>query len=315
MSLTDSRGKLLEQTVALLERGIAPEARIEIDVWLPELATGTDRQCDVVIRQGVPPREKLTIVEVQDRNSKVDINTFQGWCAKRDALGANELICVSVAGFPSSIDKSASQQGGRVRLMTLVTGKEKPDFIKNAGFYWDMDVLEFYDVAVEFNRQQPPANLTTDTCAWRIDSCAVPVSLTQIIELRKKNNELTSLTRTELGDGRYSLNYRLFFKPPLVLFDGSSSTESVVVTEQHKRAAITLKADVRAYEQTNFKGALAWVVYADAEYEGGTVFIRMIAVPSGPGVRIVHADIPRKLPGMTVLPGPMYWVLANPKKD
>jgi hypothetical protein len=112
--------RLIEEVVALLEQSLDPSARVEHNVELPELGTDLLRQCDVVIRSGVLPRETLTIVEVQDRTRKPDINTFHGWCEKMTLLGAHRLICVSARGYPASIIQDvALRRGPKVLLLTL----------------------------------------------------------------------------------------------------------------------------------------------------------------------------------------------------
>lgn len=109
-----------EELVAAIEHSLAPDARVEHNVFLPVLGQSRARQCDVVLRVGQPPREQVFIIEVQKRNAKPDINTFGGWLRKMDEVGANGLICVSEAGFPRSIiDDVAMRVGPKVKLMTL----------------------------------------------------------------------------------------------------------------------------------------------------------------------------------------------------
>lgn len=110
-----------EELVKLIEKVISPSSHIERDVKLPNLKSkiGAKRQCDVVIRTGKPPRETISIVEVQKRGIKVDINTFGGWCVKMRDVGAQHLICVSEKGFPKSIIEEAQLMGPTIRLLTL----------------------------------------------------------------------------------------------------------------------------------------------------------------------------------------------------
>lgn len=118
--------KFTEYLVQLIEKSIDPDSTVEHNVFLPDLtsSTGTTRQCDIIIRKGVPSRETITLVEVQDRDSKVDLNTFQGWVTKMRDVGAQHLICVSRAGFPESIKEKAKQSGKTIQLVTL----SKADF-------------------------------------------------------------------------------------------------------------------------------------------------------------------------------------------
>lgn len=114
-------GKEFEHLVRLIEQSISPNSVVEHDVYLPVIGSesGRKRQCDVVIRSGKKPRETITIVEVQDRTSKPDINTFGGWLKKLEEVGAQHLICVSLHDFPKSIKEKAVGLGNTVRLITL----------------------------------------------------------------------------------------------------------------------------------------------------------------------------------------------------
>lgn len=116
-----SDGKELEKLVALIEESVAPGSTVLHDVQMPVLASriGATRQCDVVITTGQKPRETITIVEVQDRNRRVDRNTFGGWVGKMHEIGAQHLICVSRKEFPESIKEQARHSGTAIRLMTL----------------------------------------------------------------------------------------------------------------------------------------------------------------------------------------------------
>lgn len=66
-------GKQLEQLVHLIEKSIEPNAQVEHNVQMPILNSriGATTQCDIVIRTGTPPRQTITLVEVQDRGSQV----------------------------------------------------------------------------------------------------------------------------------------------------------------------------------------------------------------------------------------------------
>jgi hypothetical protein len=114
-------GKELEQLIHLISKSIEPGASIEHNVFLPVLNSPSNRkrQCDVVIRSGPKHRKTLTIIEIQDRTSKVDINTFNGWLSKLEEVGAQHLICVSRLEFPESIKEKALLSGHKVKLITL----------------------------------------------------------------------------------------------------------------------------------------------------------------------------------------------------
>lgn len=113
--------KDVERLVRALEQSVSPDAKVEHNVFLPQVGstTGAKSQCDIVIREGSSARPFLTIVEVQSRKSKVDINEFLGWLGKRDLVGAQRLICVSRRGFSSTIKELAAKEGGGVALIQL----------------------------------------------------------------------------------------------------------------------------------------------------------------------------------------------------
>lgn len=117
---SEPQWKTVEKVVALLEKSLAPEARVRHNVKLPCLTTGHEEQCDVVIEVGKEPRVTRTIVEVQNRNERVKANDFRGWCQKMRDVGANCLICVSAQPFPQSIkEKVVKEFGPRVLLVRL----------------------------------------------------------------------------------------------------------------------------------------------------------------------------------------------------
>ena len=114
--------KHAQRIVAILEKSLSPNAKVQHDVWLPVIGMKElRRQCDVVITYGEQPRDFLSIVEVQKRNSKPDINTFDGWVTKMNDVGAQQLICVSAKGYPKSIINKVNERLGkrRVCLLTL----------------------------------------------------------------------------------------------------------------------------------------------------------------------------------------------------
>jgi len=113
--------KTREKVVTIIERHLDQSAKVCLDVNLPVLKSesGRTRQCDVVIVVGEEPRQTISIVEVQKRGSRPAINDFEGWVVKMQQVGAQHLICVSEAGFPTSIEERADELGPTVRLITL----------------------------------------------------------------------------------------------------------------------------------------------------------------------------------------------------
>lgn len=139
------KGTDLELVVAAIEKGLDKSSTVRHDQNLPVLTStqGRTRQCDIVIYSGSKRRPIVTIVEVQDRNSKVDIGTFSNWLAKLDEVGANQLICVSRHKFPDSVLEKTKQNGSRVLLVEVASGipDELPvDFIQ---FYYTYRNIKF----------------------------------------------------------------------------------------------------------------------------------------------------------------------------
>lgn len=114
------KGSEKEQVVALLESRINPNAKIETNIHLPDLANpGHKRECDVVIYEEINKRIITTIVEVQDRRSKVSIGEYTNFYQKFRDVGANRLIIVSKKEFPLSVIDKAKIHGPAVQLINL----------------------------------------------------------------------------------------------------------------------------------------------------------------------------------------------------
>ena len=120
--MTDKQDwKTQEKVVTIIERHLGQGAKVRRNVHLPVLESkiGRTRQCDIVIEEGTEPRQTISIVEVQKRGKKPEINEFGGWVKKMREVGAQHLICVSELGFPRSIKEEADLIGPTVRLLTL----------------------------------------------------------------------------------------------------------------------------------------------------------------------------------------------------
>lgn len=145
------KGQYYEELVELIEKSINPNSTVERDIKLPIVnsTSGATSQCDIVITEGKPPREIITIVEVQNRNRKPDANTFRGWVSKLDKVGAQRLICVSKMGFTKTVEEEARNMRGKVMLIQLskITEDQIPlDFIKTYAIYQEF-TLEKFDYA------------------------------------------------------------------------------------------------------------------------------------------------------------------------
>lgn len=143
--MTDPKWKFIEKVVTIIERYIAPTAKVRRNVFLPVLKNKTrrPRQCDIVIEDGKAPRQTISIVEVQDQGTKPEIGEFHGWIKKMQEVGAQHLICVSELGFPDSIQKEADEIGPTVRLLTLKK-LEKGEWPLPPTFFSDtIDVVQY----------------------------------------------------------------------------------------------------------------------------------------------------------------------------
>lgn len=110
-----------EKIIAAFERRISYDSEIIHNVILPDLTGDSNgRQCDIIIKSGKHPRESLTIVEVQDRKSQLDITTFDGFVTKMRSVGAQHLIVVSKQEFPISVKNRAQRLGPTVRLIKFM---------------------------------------------------------------------------------------------------------------------------------------------------------------------------------------------------
>ena len=118
--IEDSGWETREKVIAIIERHLSQDAKIERDVRLPVLYSLSDkRQCDIVISDGEEPRQTISIVEVQKRRTKPSVADFDGWYQKMRDVGAQHLICVSEKGFPKSVDNKVDRIGPTVRLLTF----------------------------------------------------------------------------------------------------------------------------------------------------------------------------------------------------
>jgi hypothetical protein len=93
-----SNGKNFESLIELIERSVSVGSKVERDIRLPVVSskTGRSAQCDLVIWSGDGARKTLSIVEVQDRNSRVKPNEFRGWLKKLEDVGVTAPdMCVA----------------------------------------------------------------------------------------------------------------------------------------------------------------------------------------------------------------------------
>ncbi len=280
-------GDDLEKIVEIIERSIFPTAKIEQNVFLPILTSveGHTAQCDIVIRNGNPPRETLTLVEVQDRNSKVDINTFRGWLGKIDDVGAQHLVCVSRKEFPSSIKEKVSQQGSKIFLVTLkeLSPERIPlEFIRFIFQYRHLDIKAIKNLRpfvapgqIEKLGLKPMAHNLYDK-AWSLDGRNM-ISLIDICKGKINPEESTSGASGYI-EGVDSLSFNLIDSEELFYVHNGEFVRIGLECEfewgfEYAKTPMS----VASYEQDKH-GALAWLFEVTHNSKNGSVSVKLPVV-------------------------------------
>ena len=282
----------IEKLVHLIEKSISPDSKVEHNVMMPDLTSSlkNKRQCDIVITSGTPKRPTITIVEVQNRLSKLDINTFQGFEKKMEDVGAQHLICVSKKGFSKTIIEKARNSGGKIRLVTLskfepesfpitlpklevidnhsnITKIEFIDF----SFKSDKDVSVYID-EVEF--EIPQLNK-------RFDYQSISQFFISNVIKPEKNGEVTTMLPNQVFDLNFYHENECY---KVDLFKWKISYEV-------KSREIPVYG--YSYEQID-TGAMAWVLESFSEANGKKRIIRMPLVPNEDGTFQISLVIDEK---------------------
>lgn len=296
--------RLVEKAIVVLERMLSPDSVIEHDIRLPELATGTLRQCDVTIRTGRPPRQTLTIVEVQDRNRDVDIGTYEGWCSKREKLGAQHLICVSVSGFPSSVRQDAALRGDTVRLMTLLDG-QPPQFLKAPNFLLNMQVLHKREAVTAWD-DRIPAEAQDQRCESRIfraDGETGLLSLMEIADRELRADQVRDFSVQHQLPNIQIRRYRLDFSATehkiwLDTAFGPQQLQGVFVEDRVENVHQTLPIHFLAYEQIDYRDPLAWLVLGTGKYDGHEFTVKIAFARDANGRIAISRSEMTAIPGL-----------------
>ncbi|HUE73146.1 MAG TPA: hypothetical protein VMP01_19835 [Pirellulaceae bacterium] len=295
---SEPQWKTVEKVVALLEKSLAPEARVRHNVKLPCLTTGHDEQCDVVIEMGQEPRVTWTIVEVQKRNERVKPNDFRGWCQKMRDIGANRLICVSEKPFPRSIkDKVAKELGPTVllvRLEVLQANQWPFQIVNNAMTVYkskvDVDGTIKPNPLLIFDPDQNPFQ---EYIGELFSAASLPnvirrEGLAELLPVKDVIDEGVRLMNRRpkfirLPEGVHRV--RMFWKPKGVSFCFNGKTAPI----QKVRADYTVETrcvhfpfEISSYTQEGHD-TLAWVVRATGKVDGEDAEIRFSCVPTADG--------------------------------
>jgi hypothetical protein len=280
-------GDDLEKIVEIIERSISPTAKIEQNVFLPILTSveGHTAQCDIVIRNGNPPRETLILVEVQDRNSKVDINTFRGWLGKIDDVGAQHLICVSRKEFPSSIKEKASQSGSKIFLVTLkeLSPEQIPlEFIRFIFQYRHLDIKSIRKIRPFVAPGQieklglKPMDHNLNDKAWSLDGKNM-ISLLDICK-GKINPEKTISGASGYIEGSDSLSFNLTDNEQLFYGHNGALVRIGLKCEFEWGFEYTeIPMSIASYEQDKH-GALAWLFEVTHNSKNGLISVKLPVV-------------------------------------
>jgi len=286
---TEPRWRFIERTVAVLEGMLAPGASVQHDQQVPELVTGTLRQCDVIVRYGTPPRQTLAaIVEVQDRNDKIGLTTFEGWCAKRAKLGAQRLICVSREGYTEDVVREATSLGDVISLMTLCEPDKPPIFIATTPVFFNATIVHTRNARIVLNPEMPGFTCSCNDKLFEHRIGAEKMDLFSLGETALSDGTAKNMLRRCVGINRYQLTFRVEFgsmAQPLLLRIGDNTHE---VKEVHfcdlvEEVQQTLKSTPLAYEQKSVDGALGWVLLSKGSYGGREFYVQQpfMRLPDG----------------------------------
>lgn len=271
----------IEKLVHLIEKSISPDSRVEHNVMMPDLTSSSNktRQCDIVITSGTPKRPTITIVEVQNRVSKLDINTFQGFERKMEDVGAQHLICVSKKGFGKTIIEKAKNSGGKIRLVTLSKyapesfpiALPKLDVISNLS---KITKVEFIDFSFKSDKE---VGIYVDKVEFEIPQLNQKfnyLSLSQFFLSNIIKPEKSGIVITMLPNQVFDLNmYHENECYKVDLFKWKIFYE-VTTTE--------IPVYCYSYEQLG-TGAMAWVLESLSEVNGKTRIVRMPLVQNEDG--------------------------------
>jgi len=295
-------GKQLEQLVHLIEKSISPDATVEHDVDMPILNSGigATTQCDIVIRSGKPPRETITLVEVQDRGSKVKPNDFRGWKQKLHDVGAQHLICVSKQEFPASIKEQASMSGSAVMLITLkeTTPETLPlDFVRlHYQFrHFDLKAITYLKPSISKSEAislgirdaiHRKKSLEANDRCWSLDG-------QQLASLFILCRDFYS-TPEGVASGIGRIEFDLKEDPPLYhLVNGVLIRTGLECEFEWTNEIIEKPISILTYDQNEY-GALAWVAEITHESPKGKIVFRMPLIKSGENyaVRSFYTELP-----------------------
>jgi len=280
--------QIVEEVAALLEKSLTPSAEVKHNVRLPVIGKPgrRKRQCDVVITYGTPPRQTVSIVEVQRRASKPNITIFHGWYQKMKEVGAQHLICVSTRGYPQSIIDEAADIGPTVKLLTLdeLRKPEVPGLIFAAPFVLHKKPrFAIKEVGPNIRLEETPEEIGVEfhssNKVFTIGDSSDFKSIGDVVSLaiRDLSNELSQ--RQEGPPDSYLLELTL----------GSVDTDLWIHIKgkPYKVMSLPMKVSVKTtvsripitafeYHQESIEGVLAWVAVAEGVVDDKPISVRFV---------------------------------------
>lgn len=300
--MNKSNGLYLEKLVEAIEKSIDPNSRVIHDVNLPDLNSkkGRKTQCDIVIYSGSPPREMMTIVEVQDRSSKPTANDFRGWIRKKEEVGAHRLICVSKKGFTATQEEKAQNSGNTIQLIQLseIGFESIPidffGFKVNLKEFKVLNILNIkYFSSLEENKEEIDKVFRNGA---NIESQLYSYDKTNIFSLLDIARSDSSHT-VEDDKGIKRINIPLEEKEPLFIkLDSKFAKIGLTFDVDWGYEVIHVPFSMMSYELSEH-GVLAWVLLASVVSSKGTLNLRIPVVKNGDIFQLsnMSIDVPENL--------------------
>lgn len=271
----------IEKLVQLIEKSISPDSTVEHNVRLLDLTSTNNsfRQCDIVIKSGTPQRQTITIVEVQDRTSQLNLNTFQGFVQKMYDVGAQHLICVSRKKFSNTIVEKARKSGGTIRLVTL--SKFEPN-----NFPVELPKLSVIHNVIQLEvKEHPEISFKTESeVVIKLSDMIFEIpQLAKTFDWISLANYFLSYVIKPEKDGECTINLPNHLFDLNILHNQNSYKVDVFKWKIHfKITQHEIPAHGYTYDQLD-NGAIAWMLECCSEAEGRKRFVRMPLIPNGNG--------------------------------
>ncbi len=283
--------KQREKVVSLIEKAISPNAKVDHNVWLPDLTgSSSKRQFDVVIWAGEPPRETITVVEVQERDAQFDILTFDGLVTKMVKVGAQHLICVSSQPFPKSIIKEAEKRGPTVRLITmsqLEAGRWPVGIHRNSIIVLDREILNISKVMIGAPKGMRPIKnkqeFTGQETPFTIEGIEGKLSFIDLFTYFLDNHIDGSM---HFPDGKHKVAVHLPGANERIFWTGGDSIIPVVAIDfevEMKGTTTEIPITCSDYQQISDDENLAWIMEASGFFKGQEVNFQITLTSQGDG--------------------------------